>query len=209
MTLSVLSASAAVCRLDDPASERCTLQTVPRQRCPGTPALGKPGDHISATDPEAMVRCGFALLPRRDGSAGLCRRRSAGLAAPDSIEAWAGRYLDAAIRRVRSAEVTDKIAFAPRAVPRPLPRRVRSQVVLRGPAPRGPRLAGTSRWRPSRPTGRAGPAPGHGERAPRLAVGVHDLGGGARAGSDAARQPVRQGRRPPLPALEPRRRSAP
>jgi hypothetical protein len=30
---------------------------------------------------------------------------------PDSIEAWAGRYLDAAIRGVRSAEVTDKIAL--------------------------------------------------------------------------------------------------
>jgi hypothetical protein len=34
-----------------------------------------------------------------------------GLAGPDSIEAWAGRYLDAAVRGVRSAEVTDKIAY--------------------------------------------------------------------------------------------------
>ena len=34
-----------------------------------------------------------------------------GLAGPDSIEAWAARYLDAAIRGVRSAEVTDKIAL--------------------------------------------------------------------------------------------------
>lgn len=35
-----------------------------------------------------------------------------GLAAPDSLEgAWAGRYLDAAIRGVRSAEVADKIAL--------------------------------------------------------------------------------------------------
>ncbi len=34
-----------------------------------------------------------------------------GLAGPDSIEAWAGRYLDAAVRGVRSAEVTDKIAL--------------------------------------------------------------------------------------------------
>jgi integrase len=34
-----------------------------------------------------------------------------GLAAPDSIEAWAGRYLDAAVRGVRSAEVADKIAL--------------------------------------------------------------------------------------------------
>ncbi|MGH3547747.1 MAG: hypothetical protein ACRDQU_06440, partial [Pseudonocardiaceae bacterium] len=34
-----------------------------------------------------------------------------GLSGPDSIEAWAGRYLDAAVRGVRSAEVTDKIAL--------------------------------------------------------------------------------------------------
>lgn len=34
-----------------------------------------------------------------------------GLTAPDSIEAWAGRYLDAAVRGVRSAEVADKIAL--------------------------------------------------------------------------------------------------
>jgi integrase len=34
-----------------------------------------------------------------------------GLAAPDAIEAWAGRYLDAAVRGVRSAEVADKIAL--------------------------------------------------------------------------------------------------
>jgi integrase len=34
-----------------------------------------------------------------------------GLAGPDSIEAWAARYLDAAIRGVRSPEVTDKIAL--------------------------------------------------------------------------------------------------
>ncbi len=33
------------------------------------------------------------------------------LAAPDAIEAWAGRYLDAAVRGVRSAEVADKIAL--------------------------------------------------------------------------------------------------
>ncbi|HWR49248.1 MAG TPA: hypothetical protein VN327_16815 [Pseudonocardiaceae bacterium] len=33
-----------------------------------------------------------------------------GLSGPDSIESWAGRYLDAAIRGVRSAEVTGKIA---------------------------------------------------------------------------------------------------
>ena len=34
-----------------------------------------------------------------------------GLAAPDAIEAWASRYLDAAVRGVRSAEVADKIAL--------------------------------------------------------------------------------------------------
>jgi site-specific recombinase XerD len=34
-----------------------------------------------------------------------------GLAAPDAIEACAGRYLDAAVRGVRSAEVADKIAL--------------------------------------------------------------------------------------------------
>jgi integrase len=34
-----------------------------------------------------------------------------GLTGPDSIETWAGRYLDAAVRGVRSAEVTDKIAL--------------------------------------------------------------------------------------------------
>lgn len=34
-----------------------------------------------------------------------------GLTAPDSIEAWASRYLDAAVRGVRSAEVADKIAL--------------------------------------------------------------------------------------------------
>jgi integrase len=34
-----------------------------------------------------------------------------GLAGPDSIEAWAGSYLDAALRGVRSPEVTDKIAL--------------------------------------------------------------------------------------------------
>jgi hypothetical protein len=34
-----------------------------------------------------------------------------GLAGPDSIEAWAGRYLNAAVRGIRSAEVTDKIAL--------------------------------------------------------------------------------------------------
>lgn len=34
-----------------------------------------------------------------------------GLAAPDAIGAWAGRYLDAAIRGVRSAKVADKIAL--------------------------------------------------------------------------------------------------
>ncbi|MGH3529657.1 MAG: tyrosine-type recombinase/integrase [Pseudonocardiaceae bacterium] len=34
-----------------------------------------------------------------------------GLSGPDSIEAWAGRYLDAAVRGVRSAEVADKIAL--------------------------------------------------------------------------------------------------
>ena len=34
-----------------------------------------------------------------------------GLAAPDAIEAWAGRYLDAAVSSVRSAEVADKIAL--------------------------------------------------------------------------------------------------
>jgi integrase len=34
-----------------------------------------------------------------------------GLAGPDSIEAWAGRYLAAAVRGVRSTEVTDKIAL--------------------------------------------------------------------------------------------------
>lgn len=34
-----------------------------------------------------------------------------GLAARDAIEAWAGRYLDAAVRGVRSAEVADKIAL--------------------------------------------------------------------------------------------------
>jgi integrase len=35
----------------------------------------------------------------------------AGLTATDSIEDWAGRYLDAAVRGVRSAEVADKIAL--------------------------------------------------------------------------------------------------
>jgi hypothetical protein len=34
-----------------------------------------------------------------------------GLTAPDSIKQWAGRYLDAAGRGVRSAEVADKIAL--------------------------------------------------------------------------------------------------
>ena len=34
-----------------------------------------------------------------------------GLTAADVIEAWAGRYLDAAVRGVRSAEVADKIAL--------------------------------------------------------------------------------------------------
>jgi alkylation response protein AidB-like acyl-CoA dehydrogenase len=34
-----------------------------------------------------------------------------GLTATDSIEDWAGRYLDAAVRGVRSAEVADKIAL--------------------------------------------------------------------------------------------------
>jgi hypothetical protein len=34
-----------------------------------------------------------------------------GLSAPDSIEQWARQYLDAAVRGVRSAEVTDKIAL--------------------------------------------------------------------------------------------------
>jgi integrase len=34
-----------------------------------------------------------------------------GLGGPDSIEGWAGRYLDAAVRGVRSAEVADKIAL--------------------------------------------------------------------------------------------------
>jgi hypothetical protein len=34
-----------------------------------------------------------------------------GLTAPDAIEALAGRYLDAAVRGVRSAEVADKIAL--------------------------------------------------------------------------------------------------
>ena len=34
-----------------------------------------------------------------------------GLAAPDAIEEWAGRYLDATVRGVRSAEVADKIAL--------------------------------------------------------------------------------------------------
>ncbi|MFI2664108.1 tyrosine-type recombinase/integrase [Micromonospora carbonacea] len=34
-----------------------------------------------------------------------------GLTVPDSIEDWAGRYLDAAVRGVRSAEVADKIAL--------------------------------------------------------------------------------------------------
>src|SRR6266498_1193475 len=34
-----------------------------------------------------------------------------GLTAPDSIEQWARRYLDAAVRGVRSAEVADKIAL--------------------------------------------------------------------------------------------------
>jgi hypothetical protein len=34
-----------------------------------------------------------------------------GLTAPDAIEAWAGRYLDAVVRGVRSTEVTDKIAL--------------------------------------------------------------------------------------------------
>jgi hypothetical protein len=34
-----------------------------------------------------------------------------GLAAPDAIEEWAGRYLDAAVRGLRSAEVADKIAL--------------------------------------------------------------------------------------------------
>lgn len=34
-----------------------------------------------------------------------------GLTATDSIEAWAARYLDAAVRGVRSAEVADKIAL--------------------------------------------------------------------------------------------------
>lgn len=33
------------------------------------------------------------------------------LSGPDSIESWAGRYLDAAVRGVRSAEVADKIAL--------------------------------------------------------------------------------------------------
>jgi hypothetical protein len=33
------------------------------------------------------------------------------LTAADSIKQWAGRYLDAAIRGVRSAEVADKIAL--------------------------------------------------------------------------------------------------
>jgi len=31
-----------------------------------------------------------------------------GLTAPDSIEDWAGRYLDAAVRGVRSTEVADR-----------------------------------------------------------------------------------------------------
>jgi hypothetical protein len=34
-----------------------------------------------------------------------------GLSVPDSIEIWAGRYLDAAVRGVRSAEVAGKIAL--------------------------------------------------------------------------------------------------
>jgi integrase len=34
-----------------------------------------------------------------------------GLAGPDLIEVWAGRYLDAAVRGVRSGEVADKIAL--------------------------------------------------------------------------------------------------
>ncbi|SEH03632.1 hypothetical protein SAMN05444920_14046 [Nonomuraea solani] len=34
-----------------------------------------------------------------------------GLTVPDAIEAWAGRYLDAAVRGVRSPEVADKIAL--------------------------------------------------------------------------------------------------
>jgi integrase len=34
-----------------------------------------------------------------------------GLIAPDSIEGWAGRYLDAAVRGVRSTEVADKTAL--------------------------------------------------------------------------------------------------
>ena len=34
-----------------------------------------------------------------------------GLTAPDSIEGWAARYLDAAVRGVRSDEVADKIAL--------------------------------------------------------------------------------------------------
>jgi integrase len=34
-----------------------------------------------------------------------------GLSGPDSLQAWAGRYLDAAVRGVRSPEVADKIAL--------------------------------------------------------------------------------------------------
>jgi hypothetical protein len=34
-----------------------------------------------------------------------------GLAAPDAIEAWAGRNLNAAVRGVRSSEIADKIAL--------------------------------------------------------------------------------------------------
>lgn len=58
--------------------------------------------------------------PAASGNTGSDRRRlpsrkitplpTAGLDLPDSIEAWAARYLDLAVRGVRSAEVADKIA---------------------------------------------------------------------------------------------------
>jgi len=103
---------------------------------------------------------------------------------------------------------------------RPDRRRLPSRKVV--PLPIGGLAAGSppsfsARRSPGAPTsppagtpGRARPGPGDGQHPPRLAVRVHHLGPHPRLGRAAARQPLRQGRRPAAaPARTPRAHAGP
>lgn len=84
---------------DDWFQERSLLRRQPYDEPVTAPA--RPATPSEPTRPDRRKLPSRKVVPLSIG----------GLAAPDAIEAWASRYLDAAVRRVRSAEVADKIAL--------------------------------------------------------------------------------------------------